>query len=74
MASWADIEDLETMRPTNWKVGECPAWKIIQTMNQHDAYHAGQIAVLRYGCPPSNVPPVSEADDVRKYCRDSAHW
>ena len=74
MESWADIEDIEAMRPTNWAVGECPAWKIIQTMNQHDSYHAGQVWLLRYGCPPTDVPPSSEADDLRTWCRDSKYW
>ncbi len=74
MASWAEIEDVEAMHPTNWQVGDCPALKIIQTVNQHDSYHAGQIAVLRYACPEADVPPPAEADDIRKYCRDSKWW
>ncbi|RYG22023.1 DinB family protein [bacterium] len=74
MESWAGLADFEEMRPTNWKSGDWPAWKIIQFCSQHDAYHAGQIAVFRYGCAPSDVRPASEAEEIRKYCRDSIHW
>lgn len=74
MESWADLEDLEAMRPSEWKEGDYPAWKIIQIVTQHDAYHAGQIGVLRYGCPPSDVRPASEAEEIRTYCRDLPGW
>lgn len=74
MESWSQLTDLEEIRPTNWASGDCSAWKIIQTMNQHDSYHAGQIAMLRYGCPESEIKPPSVAEDIRKYCRDSKWW
>jgi uncharacterized damage-inducible protein DinB len=75
MASWADFTDdrLEEMRPTNYKT-DWPAWKLIRMMNQHDSYHAGQIAVLRYGVGETDVKPPSCAEDVRQYCRDSKWW
>ena len=74
MKSWANLENLEEMRPTNWKSGDCEAWKIIRIMSQHDSYHAGQIAVLRYGVGETDIKPSSAAEDVRTYCRESAHW
>jgi len=75
MASWAHLTDadLETMIPTNYKK-DWPAWEMIRVVSQHDCYHAGQVAVLRYGLVESDVKPPSSAEDVRKYCRESVHW
>jgi uncharacterized damage-inducible protein DinB len=75
LASWAHLtdSDLETMVPTNFKQ-DWPAWKIIRMMSQHDSYHAGQIAVLRYASLESELKPPSCAEDVRTYCRESVHW
>lgn len=73
MESWANIEDLEAIHPSHWK-GEWPAWKILQRMAQHDAYHAGQIVIFRYANPETDVKPISEAEDLRRYCRDLPHW
>ncbi len=73
MASWANIEDLNEMRPTNWKEDR-PAWQILQIASQHDSYHAGQIALLRYAVGDSQTPPPPYAEDIRKYCQDSKHW
>lgn len=73
LASWENLEDLDEIRPTNWKTDR-PAWEIIEIVNQHDSYHAGQISLLRYGAPETSVPPPSAAEDVRTYCRESPHW
>ncbi len=75
LESWSDLrdEELEKLRPTNW-AKPWPAWQLLQLMSHHDSYHAGQIAVLRYGCADSDQPPPSVAEDVRKYCRESVHW
>lgn len=75
MESWADLthERLEEMRPTNFKT-DWPAWKLIQMVNHHDSYHAGQIAVIRYGVKATTEHPESQAEDIRKYCADSKHW
>jgi uncharacterized damage-inducible protein DinB len=75
MESWADLtpDRLNEMRPTNFKT-DWPAWKLIRLMNQHDSYHAGQIAVIRYAVKPSSEHPESQAEDIRKYCADSKHW
>lgn len=75
MASWADLteDDLDRMIPTNYKE-DWPAWRMIQQMNFHDTYHAGQIAVVRYATKGSSTPPPSCAEDIRTYCRDSKHW
>lgn len=74
-SSWASLtdSDLEEERPhfsgKNW-----PAWKLIRMVTYHDAYHAGQIAVLRYGVGESEKPPLSVAEDIRKYCAELVSW
>lgn len=75
MDRWAGLTDegLEEMRPTNWSA-PLPAWQIIRVLNHHDAYHAGQIAVLRYANAPSETPPPSVAADLRQYCSDLLYW
>jgi hypothetical protein len=73
MASWADVTDFEELRPTNYKE-PWSAFRLIDQMNHHDSYHAGQVAILRYAIGESDVPPPSSAEDIRKYCRDSVHW
>lgn len=75
MESWAHLtdEDLEDIRPTNWS-SDRSALEIIRIANQHDSYHAGQIAVLRYGVSETNDHPPSIAEDILKYCRELKHW
>ena len=75
MASWADLrpEDLEKEFGTIWGK-QWPAWKIIETVNQHNAYHAGQIAAIRYATIGSDAIPESYAEDIRKYCPELPSW
>jgi uncharacterized damage-inducible protein DinB len=57
LASWADLPDAELWveRSTNW--GErWPTWRIIHTITQHDAYHAGQIIAFRSMLKPAEGP------------------
>ena len=73
MDSWADLTDVESevlhFRGRLW-----PAWKIINTVNDHDSYHAGQIAVIRYAGTESSTPPPSSAEDIRQSCGDLPGW
>jgi hypothetical protein len=73
LASWATVDDLEEIRPTYWKEDR-PAWRIIQIVNQHDSYHAGQIAVLRYANGESTEKPPSVAEDIREHCKNLRAW
>lgn len=75
MASWATLteEELDRDVPTNFATDR-PAGQMIQMMNHHDSYHAGQIAILRYATGLATEPPPSYAEDIRKYCRESKHW
>lgn len=72
---WADLDDdrLNEIRPTNWKQDRT-ALEILRICTQHDSYHAGQIAVLRYGVGESSTPPPSVAEDILKYCRELPYW
>lgn len=72
MSNWANC-DLNAEVATNYNKPWL-AWKLIQMMTLHDSYHAGQIAVLRYASPESELKPPSVAEDVRKYCSDSVAW
>ena len=74
-ASWADLkdEDLEALHPRHTGE-EWPAWKLITTVIQHDAYHAGQIALIRYATVATDVKPPSQAEDIRTYCKDLPDW
>jgi len=75
MSSWSNLSDkeLEEERP-HFSGKLWPVWKILQTVIHHDAYHAGQIAVLRYGVGESERPPLSVAEDIRKYCAELPSW
>ncbi len=75
MESWAHLkdEDLLALRPTNWS-SDRSALDIIRIANQHDSYHAGQIAVLRYGVSESSRVPPSVSEDILKYCRELKYW
>jgi len=74
MDSWSSLQDIEEIRPTNWKRGDLPAWQILQIINQHDSYHAGQITMLRYAIGESQDKPASVAEDIRTYCKDLKAW
>lgn len=73
--SWADLKDsdLEVGVP-HFRGAMWPAWKILQTVIHHDAYHAGQIAMLRYAIGESNLPPPSVAADIRQFCCELDSW
>ena len=75
MSSWANLADsqLEDEYP-HFSGKTWPAWKLIWTVTQHDVYHAGQIAVIRYGIGESDKPPLSVAEDIRKYCAELVSW
>lgn len=75
LQSWRDLKDeeLELMVPTNYKQDKT-AYEMIRIMTNHDIYHAGQIAVLRYGVGPSDTPPPSAAQDILTYCKESKYW
>lgn len=75
MRTWEGLDDRELELDVPRFNGDLwPAWKIIQTVIHHDFYHAGQIAVLRYGVVESAEPPPSVAADIRQYCADSPSW
>ena len=76
MGCWADLSDEDVERPCNHFRGDrvWPAWKVIRMITHHDSYHAGQIAVLRYGCPETDVPPPSSAQDLRDSCVNLPSW
>lgn len=75
MASWAELGDDDLAREVlHFRGGLWPAWKIIQTMLHHDVYHAGQIALLRFGCAETDVPPNRAAADIREHCTELPHW
>ena len=75
LACWASLveEEMDQVIPTNFSTDRTAA-QMIQMMNHHDSYHAGQIALLRYSTQPSAGPPPSYAEDIRKYCRESKYW
>jgi uncharacterized damage-inducible protein DinB len=75
MECWKDLRDDQLLMEVKHPQGATKtALDIIKLQIQHDAYHAGQVAVIRYGCPESDVPPPSVAEDIRTYCKDSVSW
>lgn len=74
-SSWDHLRDDDLSEEVGHFSGETwPAWRVIQNNNHHDAYHAGQIAVIRFGVSPTAVPPPSCAEDVRTHCRELPTW
>ena len=73
MDTWAVLKDIEEILPTATH-GKQPAWRIIQMMNQHDAYHAGQIAILRYAIGETHDKPTSVVADIHQHCRELIAW
>jgi hypothetical protein len=60
MASWQGETDLERMVDTNWG-DRWPSWQVISSMIRHDAYHAGQIQILRTTQVETHIPPPRES-------------
>lgn len=50
------------------------AKRMITLVMYHDAYHAGQIAAVRYAAAESLIPPPKQADDIRAHCADLPSW
>ncbi|HEY3779964.1 MAG TPA: DinB family protein [Fimbriimonadaceae bacterium] len=73
MSSWAEVEDFDAERP-RFDGTLYPGWKLIATVIQHDAYHAGQIHMQRAILAPSSTPPPLEGDLWEKYCKDFPCW
>lgn len=75
MNSWKNLkdQDLENEVP-HFRGNLWPVWKIIRMMIYHDAYHCGQIAMLRYACKETDTPPPSAAEDIRKSCSELPNW
>ncbi|MCW5935754.1 MAG: hypothetical protein KIT11_00410 [Fimbriimonadaceae bacterium] len=73
--SWAhlDGEGLRAEAP-HFSGQRWPVWRIVQTVTLHDAYHAGQVALVRAVAPPSDMPPPSAAEDVRTHCCELPNW
>lgn len=73
--SWSALIDGDLEREVRHFSGQSwPIWKIIRMVNHHDSYHAGQVAMLRYGCPESENPPPSVAEDIRTHCKELPSW
>lgn len=76
LSTWAHFSDADLLKeylhPNSGKYW--PGWKYVHLQITHDTYHAGQIFMLRYGCPESDVPPPSVAEDIRKYCPETISW
>lgn len=73
LASWADVEDLEEVRP-RFDGSMVPGWKLIATGIHHDHYHAGQIQMQRAMVAPSSTPPPPEGQLWEKYCAGFPCW
>lgn len=75
LSTWADLADGALAREVpHFSGNRWPTWKILQTVIHHDAYHAGQIAILRYGVGETDTPPPRSAEDIRTHCRDLPNW
>lgn len=75
MKSWLKLTDHDLENEVPHFSGKLwPAWKVVRMVIYHDAYHTGQIAMLRYACSASEIPPPSVAEDIRKYCVDLPSW
>ena len=75
MSSWANLSDdmLSNNANTNW--GEVwPVWKVIYTMTAHDAYHGGQIVLLKTLLSSASTPPEPMAEMTKMYLSDSPTW
>jgi len=75
MESWAHLTDEDLLRDVQRPQGNRkPAWEIVHTVLDHDAYHAGQVAVFRFASNTSTTAPPSVAEDIRKYCAELPTW
>ncbi len=75
LASWEDLQDQDLYQDRPHFSGRLwPAWKIIHTVTDHDAYHTGQIVLVRYAALGSSQPPASVAEDVRENCSSLPGW
>ncbi|HVT12107.1 MAG TPA: DinB family protein [Fimbriimonadaceae bacterium] len=75
MASWQELEDGDLIRECMHFSGKMwPAWKILAVVTQHDAYHAGQLALLGSALAPTNQPPDLDLEGEKKYVIDLPTW
>jgi uncharacterized damage-inducible protein DinB len=75
LSCWRDLTDADLEKPVPRFNGDLwPAWRIVQCVTAHDAYHAGQVAMLRFAVGESDQAPPSAAEDIRTYCKDLPSW
>jgi hypothetical protein len=75
MRSWAELDDEALLQEVPHFSGRVwPIWQSIRTMNHHDAWHGGQIVMLRYGVAESGQKPESVAEDIREHCVYLPSW
>ena len=72
-STWENETDLERF-VKNFRDKDLPSWKIITTVTLHDAYHAGQIQLIRATVAPSSTPPPSETEAWRRDCGGLPSW
>lgn len=75
LSSWAHLqpEDLEGEVPIHGG-RTMPTWKVIHTNNDHDAYHAGQIELLKTMLDPTDREPPSMAEQTKPFVIDLPEW
>jgi uncharacterized damage-inducible protein DinB len=66
LSSWAGEEDFNRLVKTNWN-DDWPAWKVLWMVQHHDAYHAGQVQLLRTMLQPTDIPPPSETETWERH-------
>lgn len=75
LSTWANLDDEDLTKEIPRFSGNLwPAWRIIQTVIDHDSYHAGQIPVILFATSGSDSPPPTTASDIRQYCRELPSW
>ncbi|SRR5581483_594521 len=68
---WRDLNDGDLEKEVKHFRGRMiPCWRLIDIIIRHDAYHAGQIAAVRYAGVQTGLIPASSADDIALHCRE----
>ena len=75
LSTWANLKDSDLdSNFTHFRGVKWPGWKVIETVTQHDVYHAGQVALLASALVSTDQPPDLRLDEERKCVMDLPGW
>ena len=75
LSTWESLTDADLDDEyLHFRGDKRPAWRLIATVNHHDAYHGGQITLLSSTLAPTSTPPDLQLEEERQAVINLPGW